>query len=125
MIPINPKSGVPLWEQIREGIKNEILLGVWSPGSQLPSVRALALELKINPNTIQRAMAELEREGLTYTVAGKGAFVEEDVALISLKRDRELLLKLDRTLSELKKAGIDLVTVKDRAQKIYKEENDD
>lgn len=125
MIAINPKSGVPLWEQVRDGIKNGILLGVWSPGSQLPSVRTLALELQINPNTIQRAMAELEREGLTYTVAGKGAFVEEDVALISLKRQTEVLLKLDRLLKEVKNAGVDITTVKDRIQKIYKEERDD
>ncbi len=123
MITINPRTGVPLWEQIRDSIKNQILLGVWSAGEQIPSVRALASELGINPNTIARSISELEREGLIYTVAGKGAYVEEDLSLISLKRKTEALEKLGRALTELKSAEVELETVIKKVNEVYGKDN--
>lgn len=121
MIPINPKSGVPIWEQIRDQIKKQILLGVWSPGEQLPSVRSLASELGINPNTIQRSYTELEREGLTYTVAGRGCFVEDDLTALQLKKSSEALEKLETVVKELFESGIAYETVMERINKLYKE----
>lgn len=123
MLFINPRSGVPIWEQIKEQLKERILLGVWSPGEQLPSVRSLASELGINPNTIQRAYTEIEREGLVYTVSGKGCFVEDDLTAIQTKRSVETLEKLDRITAELISAGIPLETVIERIEKSYKEVN--
>ena len=125
MIRLNPKSQTPLWEQIRDGFKNQILLGVWAPGEQLPSVRVLSAELGINPNTIQRAMSELEREGLTYTVVGKGAFVEDDLSLITLKRQSEAMKKLDSVLKELKASGVRLSEIEKKLYELYKEELND
>ena len=123
MITINPRSNVPLWEQIKDSIKNQILLGVWSAGEQIPSVRAMASELGINPNTIARSIRELEREGLIYTVAGKGAFVEEDLTLISLKRKTEALEHLSSTLLELKNAEVELETVINKVNEVYGKDN--
>lgn len=125
MIPINPKSGVPIWEQIRDQLKRQILMGVWAPGEQLPSVRSLATELGINPNTIQRSYTELEREGLTYTVVGRGCFVEEDLTAIQIKKSSEALEKLEVMLKELKEAGIDRDTVLAKIDELYKEGSND
>lgn len=122
MIPINPKSGVPIWEQIRDNLKKQILMGVWSPGEQLPSVRTLSAELGINPNTIQRSYSELEREGLTYTVAGKGCFVEDDLSAIEAKRFAEAFEKLDAHIKELKEFGIEEEKVIARIKTLYKED---
>ena len=123
MIPINPKSGVPIWEQIRDQIKKQILMGVWAPGEQLPSVRSLASELGINPNTIQRSYAELEREGLTYTVSGRGCFVEDDLEAIQTKKASETLEKLESVLKELKDSGIEYDTVIKKVNLLYKEDS--
>ncbi len=122
MIPINPKSGVPLWEQIRDGLKNQIMLGVWAPGEQLPSVRSLATDLGINPNTIARAFSELEREGLCYSVAGRGCFVEDNLEVIKTKRKSEALERLDEILRELKNADVPQETVIKRIEELYKED---
>ena len=122
MIPINPKSGVPLWEQIRDGLKNQIMLGVWAPGEQLPSVRSLATDLGINPNTIARAFSELEREGLCYSVAGRGCFVEDNLEVIKTKRKSEALERLDEILRELKNADVSQETVIKRIEELYKED---
>ncbi len=125
MIPINPKSGVPIWEQIRDQLKRQILMGVWEPGEQLPSVRSLATELGINPNTIQRSYTELEREGLTYTVTGRGCFVEDDLSAIQVKKSSEALEKLDALLNELMESGIDRQTVIERVNMLYEEGSND
>ena len=125
MIPINPKSGIPIWEQIRDQLKRQILMGVWAPGEQLPSVRSLATELGINPNTIQRSYTELEREGLTYTVVGRGCFVEDDLSAIQIKKSSEALEKLESVLKELKEAGILRDTVIEKVDKLYKEGSND
>ncbi len=106
MIPLNLKSGVPIFEQIKEQLKRQILLGVWQPGEQLPSVRALASELGINPNTIQRSYSELEREGLTYTVVGKGCFVEDDLKNLQNKKRAEALEKLHGIIPYLIDSGV-------------------
>lgn len=75
MIVINYKDRRPIYEQVVERFQELIVKGVLKPGEQMPSVRALAVELSINPNTIQKAYAELERRGFTYTVKGRGSFI--------------------------------------------------
>lgn len=83
MIPIDYRDTRPIYEQVAERFRMLILRGVIKADDKMPSVRNLAVELSINPNTIQRAYAELERQGYIYTVKGKGNFVS----------DRELLLQ--------------------------------
>lgn len=75
MISINARDSRPIYEQIKEGLCRLILSGAMQTGERLPSVRELAGQLAINPNTIQRAYRELELEGFIYSMAGKGSFV--------------------------------------------------
>ena len=72
---VNPNSPVPIFRQIAQHIRTGIAAGVYQVGDLLPSQRALALEMVVNPNTVQRAYEELEREGLVYTRKGVGLFV--------------------------------------------------
>ena len=81
MIAIDVQSRKPIYEQIVERFETLIVSGVLAPDSQLPSVRALAMELSINPNTIQKAYAMLEQEGFIYPVRGRGNFVSGDETL--------------------------------------------
>ncbi len=74
-MPVDPHSHVPIYEQIVEHIHGRITAGVFRPDEPLPSIRALALELVVNPNTVQRAYQELERQGVVYTQKGLGVFV--------------------------------------------------
>ncbi|HWQ51914.1 MAG TPA: GntR family transcriptional regulator [Terriglobales bacterium] len=90
MISIDYRDRRSIYEQLVERITSLAASGFLSPGSQLPSVRQLAGELSINPNTIQRAYAELERAGVTYTVKGRGSFVTEDTNLLRTKMQDEL-----------------------------------
>lgn len=75
MIVIDYKDRRPIYEQVVERFQDLIVKNVIRAGEQMPSVRSLAMELAINPNTIQKAYAELERRGFTYTVKGRGSFV--------------------------------------------------
>ena len=76
MIVLDYHSRIPLYRQIEDRVVELILLGVYPGDTQLPSVRALAVDLGINPNTIQKAYQELEADGVIYTVTGKGSFVK-------------------------------------------------
>ena len=78
MILIDYKDRRPLYEQIVEKLSDLMVRGILEQDSQLPSVRSLATELSMNPNTIQRAYAELERQGYIYSVKGRGSFVADN-----------------------------------------------
>lgn len=77
MIAINYRDPRPIYEQIQSELRRLMLTGALPPGSRLPSVRELAGQLAINPNTIQRAYRELESDGYILSVAGKGSFVAQ------------------------------------------------
>ena len=77
MISINYRDPHPIYEQIKSELRRLMLTGALPPGSRLPSVRELAGQLAINPNTIQRAYRELEADGYILSVAGKGSFVAQ------------------------------------------------
>ena len=74
---IDPSSHVPIYLQIADAVRAAVAAGVYRPGESLPSLRAMALEVHVNPNTVQRAYDELEREGLIYSQRGRGLFVAE------------------------------------------------
>ena len=80
MIQLDYKSGMPICDQVVNGVIRLKALGVLSAGDQLPSVRALALQLSVNPNTIQKAYHILENDSVIYSVQGKGSFVSGDEA---------------------------------------------
>lgn len=75
-------NGAPIYAQLIHQIKQGIVSGIFPPGERLPSVRDLAMEAGVNPNTMQRALAELERDGLVYTQRTAGRFVTEDEEMI-------------------------------------------
>jgi GntR family transcriptional regulator len=72
---VDPRSGVPLYLQLIEQVKRAVALGALAPGEQLPTVKALAIDLTINPNTVARVYRELERDGVIETSPGRGSFV--------------------------------------------------
>ena len=105
MLQLNYRDPRPIYVQILAEYKRLILSGALERGAKLPSVRELAGQLAINPNTIQRAYRELESAGYIYTVSGKGTFVAE-VRELGENRRRELLALLDGTVQELMDLGI-------------------
>jgi len=107
MFQLDIRSRIPLYEQLIDKLKELIINEIYKPDSQLPSVRTLAQELTINPNTIQKAYRELEHEGYIYSVPGKGSFVAPQSNIINdekVKKMKEALIKL---ISEALYLGID------------------
>lgn len=104
MIAINYRDPRPIYEQIQAELRGLMLTGALPPGSRLPSVRELAGQLAINPNTIQRAYSELEAEGCIYSVAGKGSFAAAGGGERQ-RRIRELTQQLKPVLEEMKTLG--------------------
>ena len=123
MVMLNMKSGVPIWEQIRDSFKKQILAGVLESGDKLPSVRALASELGINPNTIQRAYTDLENAGFVYTVSGRGCFVADknEVSLINEQTAR--INELKKALREVREAGVSKSVVAEIIEKEWQDDN--
>lgn len=119
MFDIDVKSRVPIYEQLTENVKRLIIQGVLTPGEQLPSVRSLAQELTINPNTIQKAYRELEREGYVISRPGKGSFVNDMTDVINKERISSLTEELERLIKELvflEVPGDDLKKLIDKVQ---------
>ena len=104
MITLNYRDSRPIYEQIKDGLRKLIVSGAMEPEEKLPSVRALATQLSINPNTIQRAYNELEAEGYIYSVPGKGSFVAGDRSADDARR-QELIARLQETAAELRLLG--------------------
>lgn len=108
MITIDYKDRRPLYQQIMDKIEELAVLGLLQPDQQLPSVRSLALELAINPNTIQRAYAELEKKGLTYSVPGKGSFLAKSHDRIVRERAGKIRTRLEELVTESQTIGLSL-----------------
>lgn len=105
MLALNYRDGRPIYEQVRDGLRGMVIAGAIQPGEKLPSVRALAGQLAINPNTIQRAYEALEQEGYAYSVPGKGSFAAQPQEVAD-KRAEELLGQLDELVRELTYLGL-------------------
>ena len=106
MISIDSRDPRPLYEQVVDGFRTLIVAGALRPEDKLPSVRSLATQLAINPNTIQRAYRELEAEGYVYSSAGRGSFVASSAETSELHRQR-LLERFDAVVAELEAVGCD------------------
>ena len=102
MILIDYKDRRPLYEQIVEKLSDLMVRGILEQDSQLPSGRSLATELSMNPNTIQRAYAELERQGYIYSVKGRGSFVADNRQIRERKR-QEIWDQLELLIRAVKK----------------------
>ena len=122
MITIDYQSKLPLYEQIAGRFQSLILKGALPPGSRMPSVRSLAMELSINPNTIQKAFSLLETQGYIYPVKGRGNFVSDSSALVQQER-KTLLESVRQLIADGKELGIrrtEFIQVIDR---IYRKED--
>ena len=113
MIAVNYKDPRPIYEQIKQGLKQMMLSGEIAPGGKLPSVRDLAVQLAINPNTVQRAYRELEQEGIIFSVPSKGSFAAEDFSPQQAEIDT-LMAKLDETVTKLSQAGASMDSIRAR-----------
>lgn len=116
MIQLNPRDHRPIHEQIRDGFRRLILSGVLEQGDKMPSVRQLAASLAINPNTIQRAYAQLEAEGYLEGYPGKGSFVAPSKETRA-HRQQELLEQLDEIAEELVQLGVSRAELAARLEK--------
>jgi GntR family transcriptional regulator len=105
MISLNYHDSRPIYEQIRDELRRLVVTGALTADDKLPSVRALASQLAINPNTIQRAYNELESEGYIYSIPGKGSFASADAGKDETRR-AELLEKVRELLRELRYLGV-------------------
>ena len=105
MILLDYRDSRPIYEQVQDGLRKLMVDGVLREGEKLPSVRALASQLAINPNTIQRAYEALEREGYVYSIGGKGSFVAPRRE-VAAGRKEELFKQLDAAVKELLFLGL-------------------
>ena len=78
VLTVDPRSGVPIYLQVIEQVKRSVAIGILGAGEQLPTVKQLAIDLTINPNTVAKAYRELERDGVIETAAGRGSFVKSN-----------------------------------------------
>lgn len=115
MISIDYKDRRSIYEQLVDRISSLAAGGLLEPGSQLPSVRQLSAELSINPNTVQRAYSELERNGIIYSVKGRGNFISQDAGLLQRSRQETLLNELDHAIDRALQAGVSGSEIVDRA----------
>lgn len=105
MILLDYRDGRPLYQQVKDDLRRMMLTGLLPPDEKLPSVRSLATQLAINPNTIQRAYNELEAEGYIYSVAGKGSFVSGTADADAVRRET-LRADVKKLLNELRYLGV-------------------
>lgn len=116
MISLNYRDSRPIYEQIKDGLRKLIISGAIEADEKLPSVRSLASQLAINPNTIQRAYAELENEGYTYSIPGKGSFASARTGAED-PRKQELKAQIRELVSELRFLG----TTEEELRELLKE----
>ena len=105
MLHLDYRDARPIYEQVKDGLRKLVVTGVIREGEKLPSVRALASSLAINPNTIQKAYEALEAEGYVYSVPGKGSFAAPHAGVDSSRR-AQLLEQLDGLVKELAYLGM-------------------
>lgn len=123
MFELDIRSRQPIYEQLVEKLKELIMNNILKVDEQLPSVRTLAQQLTINPNTIQKAYRELERQGYIYSVPGKGSFVSESSSIINNEKLEKIKQELVKLLAEAVYLGLkkeDLVDLFERIDESVK-----
>lgn len=106
LITVDLRDRKQLYEQLIDNIKNLILIGELTPDEKLPSVRSLAKELGINPNTIQKAYTELERQGVILTLPGRGSVVTSKTDVLLEKHRKKLIAELSVIANQAAKIGV-------------------
>lgn len=121
MLLVNPRSKQPIYEQLVEQLRRQLCLGVVKAGQAMPSVRQLATELGINPNTIQKAYRRMEAEGMIVTVPGKGSFISDNLADMLGRQREEQLQRVRQQLIACRDMGLDKETIDNLTDEVYKE----
>ena len=110
-------KNIPIYIQIEDKIKLDIITNKYHPGEKIKSVREFALELKINPNTINRALLELEEQGLIITQRTNGKYITENKKTIEKEKNKLINKKIDEFINDMEKLGIE----KNKITEIIKE----
>ena len=118
MIILDYKDRRPIYEQVVSKLEELMLLGAMKENEPLPSVRSLAMDLSINPNTIQRAYTELERQGYIYSVKGRGSFVADNRQIRERKR-QEIWDQLELLIRDAKGTGITMLEFQEQVIQSY------
>ena len=116
------KDARPIWQQLAEQLRQRIVTGAYAPGSRFPSVRELAAEAGVNPNTMQRAMAALESDGLVVTNRTAGRMVTEDVTIVAAVRERLAAARCGEYAENMRELGY---SRQEAAEMLLKEEETD
>ena len=123
-MPWNLYSSRPIYLQIIERVQMDIITGRYQPGDKLPSVRDLAQEAAVNPNTMQKALSELERSGLIYSQRTSGRFITEDKELIHQMKKELAAAEVSAFVAHMKQLGITPEEIRQLlAETIEEEEN--
>ena len=123
-MPWNLDSSRPIYLQIIERVQMDIITGRYQPGDKLPSVRDLAQEAAVNPNTMQKAISELERSGLIYSQRTSGRFITEDKELIHQMKKELAAAEVSAFVAHMKQLGITPEEIRQLlAETIEEEEN--
>ena len=115
-------SGRPIYAQIIERVQLDIITRHYKPGEKLPSVRDLASEAAVNPNTMQKALSELEQSGLLYTQRTSGRFITEDTELIQRMKTTLATMQVREFIHKMRQIGLDDTEILQLIQTIMKEE---
>lgn len=113
-------SGRPIYAQIIERVQLDIITGHYKPGEKLPSVRDLASEAAVNPNTMQKALSELEQSGLLYTQRTSGRFITEDTELIQRMKTTLATMQVREFIHKMRQIGLDDTEILQLIQTIMK-----
>ena len=123
-MPWDLENDRPIYLQLMERIQQDIIKGVYQPGGKIPSVRELALEAAVNPNTMQKALSELERSGLIYSQRTSGRFITEDKELIHQMKKELAAAEVSAFVAHMKQLGITPEEIRQLlAETIEEEEN--
>ena len=117
----NFKNGIPIYSQIMDEMTMRIASGAYAPGDKLPSVRDLAMEAGVNPNTMQKAMAELERLGLVYSERTSGRFITKEEKILEELHEKLAKKYFDELSEKLRKIGMSDADIKTAVSKWMKD----
>lgn len=120
MFQLDLQSRLPIYEQLKNKIGELVMLGQLNPDDQLPSVRNVARDLGINPNTVQKAYQDLERDGIIYSVAGRGSYVSPQSGLLP-KLEESHIRKITMTIRQAKACGIGEERVIQAVRQVFSE----
>lgn len=123
-LPWDLNSDKPVYLQLMERIELNILSGVYHPGDRLPAVRELALEAAVNPNTMQKALQELERSGLIYAERTNGRYITDDIKMIDEMRNSLAKEETKRYFNAMEKLGFPSDLIKNFMDSYLKEEEE-